>query len=185
MRLLRAKAAESLLAAVKAGGLSSRPLAGRTSDARLPTNRRLLTRRSGLTLFEVIVSLAIFLFALTAVSQLMSLSTGNVLDASVRGEAALLCQSKMAEYMAGSVQSSDSGDYDGANKGFSWTITSTDDPSGLTGLMTIEVTVSKEIPNHGTVAVSLSQMVYNPALKGSTTDLPIPAIATAPSSSGQ
>ena len=142
--------------------------------------------RAGLTLLEVVISLAIFLISLTAISQLMSLSSGNVMEASVRGKAALLCQSKMAEVVAGEADlSAGSGDYDGANKGFEWHLECEQD-GDLPGLWNVEVFVKKNVPGRGDVEVSLSQMVFDPRLKGSTTDYPIPAAAgtTGPGGSG-
>ena len=133
--------------------------------------------RAGLTLFEVVLSLAIFLFSLTAISQLMTSSGNNVLEASVRGEAALLCQSKMAEVTGGALElSGGAGEYDGANKGFSWRLDCNQD-GDLPGLWSVEVIVTKTVPGVGEVEVSLSQMVYDPRMKGSSTDYPIPAAA--------
>jgi type II secretory pathway pseudopilin PulG len=140
--------------------------------------------RRGLTLVEVVFSLAIFLFSLTAVSQLLSLSGANVMDASARSRSALLCQSKMAEVLAGveSVEGSGGGyapfnTGDGSsNEGFEWRMSSTPDDS-LPGLYHVQVYVRKEVPGRGYVEVSLGQMVVDPGKKGSTLDNPVPASA--------
>jgi len=65
--------------------------------------------RAGLTLLEVIISLAIFLFSMVALLHLLSQSGQNALDGSLHTEATLRCQSKLAEIMNGAVPMSSSG----------------------------------------------------------------------------
>ena len=57
--------------------------------------------RSGLTLLEVLISLAIFLGALTAISQLISIGSRAALQAQMRTQAIIKCQSKLSEVLAG------------------------------------------------------------------------------------
>lgn len=138
------------------------------------------TRRSAMTLFEVVVSLAIFLFALTAITQLMSLGSGNIMEADVRSHGALLCQSKMAEVVAGAQTLGSTGfaSYQSnANPGWEWMVECNEDGE-YPGLWEVQVSVKRDVPGRGSVSVSLSQMVMDPSKKGSTLDAPIPSMAT-------
>ncbi|MCR9233508.1 MAG: prepilin-type N-terminal cleavage/methylation domain-containing protein [bacterium] len=64
----------------------------------IPTRKR---TRAGLTLLEVLISLAIFLGALTALSQLIGIGSRAAVQAQLRTQAILKCQSKLAEVLAG------------------------------------------------------------------------------------
>lgn len=57
--------------------------------------------RSGITLLEVLLSTAIFLGALTAILQIMRVGHDSRLSARLDAEAALRCESLMAEYVSG------------------------------------------------------------------------------------
>ncbi len=57
--------------------------------------------RSGLTLLEVLISLSIFLGALAAISQLISIGSRAALQSQMRTQAIIKCQSKLAEVLAG------------------------------------------------------------------------------------
>ncbi|MCA9014377.1 MAG: prepilin-type N-terminal cleavage/methylation domain-containing protein [Planctomycetaceae bacterium] len=57
--------------------------------------------RSGLTLLEVLISLSIFLGALTALSQLIGIGSRAAVQAQLRTQAIIKCQSKLAEVLAG------------------------------------------------------------------------------------
>src|SRR5262249_17088977 len=80
----------------------------RPMRVRVPKPRARHARR-GLTLLEVIISLAIFLFSLTAISHLLSISSQQVQEASFRSQAGQRCQSKLAEVIAGVQSMSSSG----------------------------------------------------------------------------
>lgn len=64
----------------------------------IPAQKR---TRAGLTLLEVLISLAIFLGALTALSQLIGIGSRAAVQAQLRTQAILKCQSKLAEVLAG------------------------------------------------------------------------------------
>lgn len=57
--------------------------------------------RAGLTLLEVLISLAIFLGALTALSQLIGIGSRAAVQAQLRTQAIFKCQSKLSEVLAG------------------------------------------------------------------------------------
>jgi len=60
-----------------------------------------MTRRSGFTLLEVMVSLAIFVSAFAALSQLYSLGTRAAVDSALQTQAAVRAEVKMAEVVSG------------------------------------------------------------------------------------
>jgi type II secretion system protein I len=60
-----------------------------------------MIRRSGFTLLEVMVALAIFVAAFAALSQLYSLGTRAAVDAALQTQAAVRAEAKMAEVLAG------------------------------------------------------------------------------------
>ena len=57
--------------------------------------------RSGLTLFEVVLALAVFLGTLAALSQLTSTGTRAAAWAQLQTQAVIRCESKLAEIIAG------------------------------------------------------------------------------------
>ena len=59
------------------------------------------SRRAGLTLLEVLISLSIFLAALTALSQLIGIGSRAAVQTQLRTQAIFRCQSVLAEVLAG------------------------------------------------------------------------------------
>ncbi len=59
------------------------------------------SQHRGLTLFEVVIAMAIFAGAITALSQALSTATRAALQARLQSQAVLLCQTKMAEVVGG------------------------------------------------------------------------------------
>jgi len=124
-------------------------------------------RRAGLTLLEVIIALAIFLFSLVALNHLLSLSGQQVLEASWRSEATQRCQSKLSEVVAGAQSTSSSGwssftdDPD-----WEWQLNSTQ--GDVPNLWNVQVTVRHKRGNGTYAETSLSQMVVAPNYRGST-----------------
>jgi len=64
-------------------------------------SRRQSRLRAGLTLLEVLISLAIFLGALTALSQLIGIGSRAAVQAQLRTHAILKCESMLSEVLAG------------------------------------------------------------------------------------
>jgi hypothetical protein len=126
--------------------------------------------RRGLTLLEVILSLAIFLFSLVAISRLFTLGSNRAQD--IQGREAQLCQSKLAEVVAGtmSVQagSSQDGEFDEA-PGWHWSV-KCEANSVSTALWNVTVTVNRQYPDGSKTEAVLTQMVLNPNQRGSTLD---------------
>jgi len=61
------------------------------------------TDRKGLTLYEVVLALAIFIAALAAISQILNVGARSASVSRLRSEAVVRCDSKIAEVVAGVV----------------------------------------------------------------------------------
>ncbi|QDT37946.1 hypothetical protein [Stratiformator vulcanicus] len=61
------------------------------------------TSRNGLTLYEVVLALAIFIAALAAISQILNVGARSASVSRLRSEAIVRCDSKIAEVVAGVV----------------------------------------------------------------------------------
>jgi prepilin-type N-terminal cleavage/methylation domain-containing protein len=140
--------------------------------------------RQGLSLLEVVVALAIFLFAITALSQLVNFAGRRAIDASDKSQASRLCQRQLAEVLSGAVPLSGQGDtaFDDAPD-FTWSVTA--DPGPQTNLYVVTVTVSKTGPDgNPTTQCSLTQMVIDPSQLGNTQDTPPAPISSQNPASG-
>jgi Tfp pilus assembly protein PilV len=58
-------------------------------------------RRRGLSLLEVLISVAIFLGSLTAIMQVLNTGRRSELSSRLQSEAVLRCEAKMSEFVAG------------------------------------------------------------------------------------
>ena len=130
---------------------------------------RLKPRRPGLSLLEVILSLAILLMAVAALSFLMTTSTDAALESKHRSQAALYAQSKLAEVRTGIVALQavpDSGLEDDAD--YSWSMAVED--GTVTGLKNVRVKVWRQLSANRRVEVSMTQMILDPTVVGSSQD---------------
>src|SRR5690242_21595778 len=110
-------------------------------------------RRSGLTLLEVVIALAIFLFSLAAITQLLSLSGERALTANLRSQAGLLCQSKLAELVAG-VETLSSAGYTSFPNDPDWQWRAECNEGDVTGLWNVQVWVKKDRSDGSALEVS-------------------------------
>ncbi len=137
--------------------------------------------RHGLSLLEVLVALAVFLFALIAIGRLVTLGGDRALDVQRQSQAIHLCQSKLAEVMAGVVPLASQGDVP-FDEDPSWTWSLDCEPNTtISGLWNVTVSVTQKRSGNSKVECSLHQMVLDPSLRGSTLDAS--ALASASSSS--
>jgi len=123
-----------------------------------------------MTLLEVLIALAIFLLALVAIGRLTNISSNLAQDVQLQSEAILLCQSKMAEIMAGVEPLASQADVpfgdDITDPSWQW---SADCNQGqVTNLWTVQVRVSRQRPDGGKVEATLTQMVLDPSIRGTT-----------------
>ncbi|WP_417381036.1 type IV pilus modification PilV family protein [Gimesia sp.] len=80
--------------------------------------------RAGLTLLEVLISLSIFLGALTALSQLIGIGSRAAVQTQLRTQAIFRCQSVLAEVLAGAqpMQSVSMAAFDDDNENWKWSL---------------------------------------------------------------
>lgn len=136
-------------------------------------------RRSGLTLIEVLLALAIFLMALIAIAALVDMGTEREVQSQFRIRASRLAQAKMGEVVSGSLGalstlSSDAGSFDN-DTDWNWSMSAT--PQGVPNLYIVQVTVSRDFKGQQFQFV-LTQMAMDPYMMGSG------AAATTTSSAG-
>ena len=106
------------------------------------TPRQRNSTRNGLTLLEVLISMAIFLGSLTAIMQLLNTGQQAEVSARLQSEAVLRCDSKMAEIVAGiekAVSSADGTFLDDEIGSWNWSMDVTNGTA--TSLLKITVTV--------------------------------------------
>ena len=124
--------------------------------------------RNGITLFEVVVALVIFVVTLPALNALLQIGTERAEEAQIITLASLQCRSKLAEVAAGALpmESADWAPLEDPN--WSWRIDASD-ASGVSGMKTIQVWVKLEVARRN-YQTTLIQMVLDPAIRGSTQD---------------
>jgi len=114
----------------------------------------------------VVIALAIFLFSLAAIGQLLSFSKDRVVDGYLKSQANLRCDAKLAEVLTGAEPlSSASGSYSD-DPSWSWQLNCTEHDT-VPNLWNVQVTVERK-KNKETLQVSLSQMMFAPTARGST-----------------
>ncbi|QDT95457.1 type IV pilus modification PilV family protein [Gimesia aquarii] len=89
-----------------------------------PINQTSIPSRAGLTLLEVLISLTIFLGALAAISQLISIGSRAALQAQLRTQAMIKCQSKLAEVISGAqpMESVSLAAFEDDNENWKWSL---------------------------------------------------------------
>lgn len=99
--------------------------------------------RRGITLYEVVIAIAIFAGAIAALSEALTTATRAALQSRLQSQAVLLCQTKMAEVVAGATPATSSGSVpftDPGLEGWSWAVNVA--PASHTGINQVEVIVS-------------------------------------------
>ena len=126
--------------------------------------------RRAFSLLEVILAMAIFLMSIVAIGQLIRLGGEQSIEIEQQGEAAMLAQAKIDEVVAGvlplSAQSEQS--FDEAPD-YQWSLTA-DQNSSISNLYTVTVTVTRERSDGTKITSSISQLVLDPTLRGSSQD---------------
>jgi len=129
---------------------------------------RLARSRPGITLLEVIVSLAIFMFSIVALGHLVNVATDRAMQAQLKQQAGFMCQSKLAEIAAGAESMSSQADT-AFPENADWQWSSECSEANIAGLWKVKVRVSRTIPS-GRIEVNLTQFVLDPTMRGSTAD---------------
>jgi len=98
------------------------------------------TQRTGFTLVEILVALAILVMVLAAVSQIVATGTQASTNAALTSQAILRCESVMAEILAGVHEKQTSRDnrFSDGSENWYWSLQVTDTP--VTDLLMLEVT---------------------------------------------
>lgn len=137
---------------------------------------RMVPARSGLTLLEVIVAMAIFLISVIAILQLVLLGGERAMDVRLQTRTSMRCQAKLAEVMAGFTPLSSGGGYTNFDEDFDkdlqWRMEATE---SVPGLWDVKIWVKADLASGKTVESSLFQMVLDPSIRGTTFDQPLPA----------
>ena len=116
--------------------------------------------RSGLSLLEVILSLAILGLSLVAIGHLFNLGFRSAADMQLRSQANMIADTTMAEVAAGVIDFSASGGIVEDNPLWKYQVVSQD--STQPGLMSVTVTVSLADTANDSVSVSLVRLVADP-----------------------
>ena len=134
-----------------------------TSTQAHPLRRVGYAHRPGITLIEVLAALAVFLIALTGISQLVDFGSDMAVDASRVNTGTRLAQSKLAEVEAGliAVQDGGSGTFD-LEAGWQWEVI----PGPSVAPNTYEVTVKCRNDIGRKIEVSLTQVIFDPQYMG-------------------
>jgi prepilin-type N-terminal cleavage/methylation domain-containing protein len=135
--------------------------------------------RRGFSLLEVMVALAIFLLGLVGIGQLITMGGDRALEVQQQSQAIRLCQSKMAEVVSGvvSLTSQPDAPFD-EDPDWNWSIDA-EQQGDAANLWTIKITVTPANTNVAKVQASLTQLVFDPAQRGSTLDITAAAAAVA------
>jgi general secretion pathway protein I len=138
--------------------------------------------RHGLSLLEILVALAIFLFSMVALHQALNLGTNSAVEMQQLVQAAQLAQSKMAELYVGAVPLQSQGDtpFD-EDPDYTWSVDA--QQNTLQNLWNVTVTVTRTRGDGTKTETKLSQMIMDPSLRGTSYDAAATA-AAATSSSG-
>lgn len=121
---------------------------------------------AGLTLLEVVIALAIFLMALVPIWHLVSLGGERALDVQQQAQASMLCQGKLDSVKIGAEPLNGSGTVDIGSLTWMYTIEST--LTEVDNLYSTKVSVKYDRPDGKSVEASLTQMVIDPSVRGST-----------------
>jgi hypothetical protein len=114
---------------------------------------------------EVLTALAIFLFSLVALGQLIDIGSANALDIDWLGRSSLIAQSRMAEVLTGSITLASQGETScDEDPDWNWALDA--EPNGPPGLYNVKITVSRNRPDGSRFETVLNQMVLDPTYRG-------------------
>jgi general secretion pathway protein I len=139
--------------------------------------------RNGLSLLEVLAALAIFLFSLVALSQLVDLGSASARDIDWLGRASLIAQSRMAEVLAGSIPLTGQSD-SACDEDPDWTWSMDAEADTAPGLYRVKISVGRNRPDGSRFETVLNQMVLDPTFRGNTDGTSADAAATAGTGTG-
>lgn len=103
--------------------------------------------RAGVSLLEVVISVAIFLASLTAILSLLDIGNQSRLSVQLDANAAILCESTMAEYLSGyrDLTATTDEPLDSSDNDQSWSLTTVVEPADGESLLKITVLVKHTV----------------------------------------
>jgi type II secretory pathway pseudopilin PulG len=136
-----------------------------------------------LSLLEVLVALAIFLFSIVALHQALNVGTNQAIDTQQRIQASQLAQSKMAEVYVGAVPLSSQSDtpFD-EDPDYTWSVDA--EPFTVANLWNVTVTVKRTRGDGGVLQTQLCELIIDPSIRGTNFDSAYTATLMPPSSTG-
>lgn len=123
------------------------------------------SHRRGLSLLEVLVAMAIFLFALVALGHLVTQAGNRALDVQQKSQAIQICKAKLAELAAGAIPLESQGDVP-LDEDPSWHWSLDAEQGNVSGLWNVSVRVTKQQASGSKIEVALNQMMLDPSLRG-------------------
>lgn len=136
---------------------------------RLPTGARASRPlRRGLSLIEVLLALAIFMMSLVVIGRLVDMGTDREMEARYQTRATRLALDKLGEFESGARSLDEtSGEFEGPDDGgWKWEASAESQDQIAPNLYRVTVKVSRNLKGVDFV-VTLSQMIFDPALMGS------------------
>jgi type II secretory pathway pseudopilin PulG len=119
------------------------------------------TRRPALTLLEVIIALAIFLMAITAIGELLYIGQQRAMEAEQQARGLQRCQSKMSEVISGGIPASNATGNQSFDDDKDWVWSMDSTAQEASNLYLVTITVVRQNTDGPKVEVSLSQMVLD------------------------
>ncbi len=118
----------------------------------------------GITLYEVVIAIAIFAGAVVALSEALTTATRAALQSRMQSQAVLLCETKMAEVVAGATPATSSGEVPFTDPGLEdWTWSVSVNPANHAGINQVEITVSRrQGPNGVDASFKLARLLRDP-----------------------
>jgi hypothetical protein len=117
---------------------------------------------------EVLVALSIFLFSMVVLGHLITLGGTQAYEVQQRNEATRRCQSKMNEVVIGAVPLSGQSESSDDDSGWFWAM---DCEQGTApNLWTVQVRAYRKRADGSKIEATLTQMVLDPSVRGSTMD---------------
>ena len=144
---------------------------GETSDVRRVSADSLAKNQAGLTLYEVVLALVIFLGALLALGQLIATGSRAAIRSRLQTQAILLCDSKLCEVLAGiePMQAAASVPFDSSDSNWFWSLDVVQGPTE--NLLLLELTVSHMGENKlSDASSSISRYVSDPQFSSESSD---------------
>jgi general secretion pathway protein I len=123
--------------------------------------RRISKQPRGITLYEVVIALAIFSGALVALFEALSTATRAAMQARMQSQAVLLAETKMAEIVAGVQPANSSGESSFTDPGLEgWSYAISVSPASHTGLNQVQVTVTcRQAPSSVDASFTMARLL--------------------------